>query len=391
MDPYRNPFAPGAGAPPPALAGRSQLLTRADTLLGRQQRGLHAKSLMLVGLRGVGKTVLLNRIRENAEAAGYLAVMAEAPEGKSLAALLIPLLRSLLFKLDRMEGLSEQVKRGLRVFKSFARTVKLKVGEIEVGLDVDPEVGSADSGDLEADLPDVLTALGEAARSRGTAVAIILDELQYVTELELSALIMAVHRLSQRQLPVVLVGAGLPQLVGLAGRSKSYAERLFDYPAVGALARADAIAALAEPAQAKGVSFRDDALEEIVRLTQGYPYFLQEWGYQVWSHAETSPITRSVVRQAAPAVLANLDESFFRVRFDRLTPAEKIYLRAMAALGPGPHRSGDIAEKLGVNVRAVAPRRNGLIKKGMIYGPTHGDTAFTVPLFDEFMTRIMPA
>ena len=382
MDAYRNPFAPGAGAPPPALAGRGQLLERANIALGRQQRGLHAKSLMLVGLRGVGKTVLLNRIRENAEAAGYMAVIAEAPEGKPLAALLIPVLRGLLFRLDRLGALSEQVKRGLRVFKSFARTVKLKVGEIEVGLDVDPEVGSADSGDLEADLPDMLAALGEAARARGTAVAIILDELQYVSELDLSALIMAVHRLSQRRLPVALVGAGLPQLVGLAGRSKSYAERLFDYPKVGALGDADAAAALAQPAAAKGVAFTAEALDEIVRRTEGYPYFLQEWGYQVWSHAAASPITLETVRAAEPAVIANLDESFFRVRFDRLTPAEKSYLRAMGALGPGPHRSGDIAEALGVGVRAVAPRRNGLIKKGMIYGPTHGDTAFTVPLFD---------
>ncbi len=391
MDPYRNPFAPGAGAPPPALAGRSHLLERAETMLGRLQRGLHAKSLMLVGLRGVGKTVLLNRIREDAEAAGYIALFAEVPEGKPLAALLIPMLRGLLFKLDRMEGLSEQVKRGLRVFKSFARAVKLKVGDVEVGLDVDAEIGTADSGDLEADLPDVLVAIGEAAKARGTAVAIILDELQYVNETELSALIMAMHRLSQRQLPIVLIGAGLPQLVGLAGRSKSYAERLFDYPVVGALSPVDAARALAEPAESKGVAFTDAALGEIVKLTEGYPYFLQEWGYQVWSHAKASPIDAEVVREAAPTVLANLDESFFRVRFDRLTPAEKVYLRAMAALGPGPHRSGDIAEALGVKVSAVAPRRNGLIRKGMIYGPTHGDTAFTVPLFDQFMKRIMPS
>jgi hypothetical protein len=360
-------------------------------MLGRLQRGLHAKSLMLVGLRGVGKTVLLNRIREDAEAAGYIALFAEVPEGKPLAALLIPMLRGLLFKLDRMEGLSEQVKRGLRVFKSFARAVKLKVGDVEVGLDVDAEIGTADSGDLEADLPDVLVAIGEAAKARGTAVAIILDELQYVNETELSALIMAMHRLSQRQLPIVLIGAGLPQLVGLAGRSKSYAERLFDYPVVGALSPVDAARALAEPAESKGVAFTDAALGEIVKLTEGYPYFLQEWGYQVWSHAKASPIDAEVVREAAPTVLANLDESFFRVRFDRLTPAEKVYLRAMAALGPGPHRSGDIAEALGVKVSAVAPRRNGLIRKGMIYGPTHGDTAFTVPLFDQFMKRIMPS
>lgn len=390
MDPVRNPFVPGAGSPPPALAGRADILERARITLARVAQGRSAKSLMLVGLRGVGKTVLLNRVHEMAEADGYQTLMIETPETKRLASLLVPPLRSLLFRLDRMENISEQVKRAMRVLKSFAGAVSVKYGEVEIGLDIDPEQGTADSGDIESDLAELFVAVADAAKSRGTAVAIIIDELQYLTEDELSAVIMALHRVSQKQLPLVLIGAGLPQLVGLAGRSKSYAERLFDYPVVGALSRLDAIKALAAPVDREGASFDDEALETIIELTEGYPYFLQEWGYHAWNLADTSPITSQTVENATREAIANLDQSFFRVRFDRLTPREKAYLRAMAELGPGPHRSGDIAETMGVGVASVAPLRGGLIKKGMIYSPTHGDTAFTVPLFDQFMRRIMP-
>ena len=359
-------------------------------MLARSRQGRHAKSLMLVGLRGVGKTVLLNRVRELAERNGYYPILSEIPEGKSLAAILTPLMRTLLFNLDRGTQLNTQVKRALRIFSSFARTVKMKYADIEVGLDIDPEIGAADSGDLETDLPDLFLAVAEAARARGTAVAIILDELQYLDERDLSALIMAVHRVSQRQAPLVVVGAGLPQLVGAAGRSKSYAERLFDYPRIGQLSDLDAIKALAEPVAQEGAKLEAGALAEIVRVTEGYPYFLQEWGYHCWNLAPDDTITEAVVRSAAREVLASLDQSFFRVRFDRLTPSEKTYLRVMAELGPGPHRSGDIADLLRVSVQTVAPRRNALIKKGMIYSPAHGDTAFTVPLFDQFMRRAMP-
>ena len=345
---------------------------------------------MLVGLRGVGKTVLLNRVRELAEAADYGALMIEATENRSLPELLIPALRGVLIKLDRMEGVSTKVKLGLRVLRSFIGAVKVKYGAIEVGLEVDPEKGKADSGDLEADLAELFTALGEAAQDRRVAVAVIIDEIQYLSEDEMSALIMAIHRVSQRQLPLTLVAAGLPQLVGLAGRSKSYAERLFQYPTVGPLAKNDAIAALRDPVEKEGAAFEDAALVAIVEKTQGYPYFLQEWGYQAWNLADKSPIAQSVVALATDAAIKKLDESFFRVRFDRLTPREKDYLRALAELGPGAHRSGDIADALGVNVRSIAPLRSGLIRKGMIYSPAHGDTAFTVPLFDDFMRRTVP-
>lgn len=390
MNPYKNPFSPGAGNPPPELAGRDELLEKAKIMLGRIRNGRYEQSLMLVGLRGVGKTVLLNKVRELAEDADYGVVMVEADDNRSLPELLIPALRGVLIKLDRMEGVSTKVKMGLRVLRSFIGVVKVRYGEVEFGLDVDPEKGKADSGDLEADLAELFTALGEAAQDRKSSVAIIIDEIQYLSEDEMSALIMAIHRVSQRQLPVVLVAAGLPQLVGLAGRSKSYAERLFQYPVVGPLSKPHAIAALSDPVKKEGAAFDGEALDAIVEKTQGYPYFLQEWGYQSWNLAEKSPIEKGVVARATEAAIKKLDESFFRVRFDRLTPREKDYLRALAEFGPGAHRSGDVADALGVNVRSIAPLRSGLIRKGMIYSPAHGDTAFTVPLFDDFMRRTMP-
>jgi hypothetical protein len=391
MDPMQNPFSPGAGSPPPELAGRAPVLEQARLTLGRIKAGRPERSFLLAGLRGVGKTVLLNKIRELADSDGYRAVLIEAHEGKPLATLLLPALRQLLISLDRMANISQKAKRGLRILKSFFNALKIKYQDIEIGLDIDPEVGIADSGSLEADLSEVFIALGEAAADRRTAIALIIDEMQYLNEEELSALIMAMHQISQRQLPVVLIGAGLPQLVALSGRSKSYAERLFQFPEVGALQPADAAAAVQEPVQEQGIQFTEDALQEIIRQTRGYPYFLQEWGYQAWNLAAQSPIGVDVVRDATAESIRRLDANFFRVRFDRLTPREKQYLRALADLGDSAQRSGDIAEQLGVNVQRIAPVRNGLIKKGMIYSPAHGDTAFTVPLFSDFMKRIMPA
>ena len=390
MDPIQNPFAPGAGSPPPELAGRQAILDQAAVTLGRMQRGRAAKSLMIVGLRGVGKTVVLNRILGLAEEQGYLAELIEAPEHKSLPALLAPALRSLILKLDRGEQVSHAARRAFRALRGFAAAIRIKYNDIEISLDGEPEPGVADSGDLEADLPDLLVTLGEAARDRKTAVAIILDELQYLTEPEMSALIMAFHRTAQRQLPVVLIGAGLPQLVGLTGRSKSYAERLFDFPEAGPLTEADAARALTAPIREEGADITPEALSEVYRLTEGYPYFLQEWGYHAWLAAERSPIDMTAIKRATPTAIERLDRSFFRVRFDRLSPSEKRYLSAMAELGPGPHRSGDIAAKLGVKITSTGPTRASLITKGMIFSPAHGDTAFTVPLFDQFMRRTMP-
>jgi hypothetical protein len=348
---------------------------------------LSSKSLILVGLRGVGKTVLLNKIWEKADSDGFKAVLIEANEEKPLPQLLIPALRNVLFSLDAMQSASDKVKRGLRVLGSFVKTIKAKVGDVEVGLDT--ELGSADSGDLEADLTQLFVAVGEAAADRRTAVAICVDELQYLRTVELSALIMAVHRINQRGLPLILVGAGLPQVVGLSGKAKSYAERLFDYPDVGQLSDVDARRALQSPVRNKSVSFSEDAIIEVLDKTQGYPYFLQQWGHEAWNIATNSPITLENIKVATQLAIQSLDRSFFRVRFDRLTPRERQYLHALAKLGAGSQRSGDIAEELGVKAQSVAPIRSSLIKKGMIYSPQYGDTTFTVPLFDAFMLRTM--
>jgi predicted transcriptional regulator len=344
----------------------------------------------MVGLRGVGKTVLLDRMREDAEAAGLQTVRVEAPENRSLPALLAPQLRVALLRLSRNAQAKELAVRALRGLAGFAKALKVKYRDIEVGLDFDPEPGLADNGDLEPDLQALLEVAGAAAKKANTALALFIDELQYVEEEQLAALITALHRAAQRRLPVVLVGAGLPQLRGQMGRAKSYAERMFDFPEIGALPEPAARIAIGKPAEDQGVKIEEDALKSIVKETHGYPYFLQEWGKQAWDTAAASPITRKDVEHASKAAVAALDESFFRVRLDRLTPAEKRYLRAMAELGPGPHRSGDIADKLGRKVTSLGPTRNQLIAKGMIWSPSHGDTAFTAPLFDEFMRRIMP-
>ena len=277
----------------------------------------------------------------------------------------------------------------LRALGSFAKAFKVKYSDVEFSVDMASEAGVADSGDLEGDLTDLLMAVGEAAKEADTAVVLFIDELQYIPEEQLAALISALHRTSQSQLPITLVAAGLPQLVGQTGRAKSYAERLFEFVPVDKLEPPAAKDALCKPAEREGVSFTPGAVAEILKQTQGYPYFLQEWGKHVWDIAETSPIDEAVAKAATESALSELDQSFFRVRLDRLTPTEKLYLRAMAELGPGPHRSGDIADKLHKIVSAVAPVRNKLIAKGMIYSPSHGDTAFTVPLFDGYMRRTM--
>lgn len=390
MNPVLNPYAPGAGSPPPELAGREAVRDKMRVCIERLRLGKAAKSIMLVGLRGVGKTVLLDQMLKDAEEKGVLTVRIEAPEGRSLPALLAPQLRLALLKLSRIDKAKDVAIRGLRALAGFAAKMKLTFNDIEVGIDFEPEPGLADNGDLEGDLTMLLEQVGKAAQSADTLVAIYIDELQYVVETQMAALISALHRCSQLKLPLTVVGAGLPQLRGRMGEAKSYAERLFDFPEIGPLAPQDATDAIVKPAKQEGVDVAEDAVELIIAYTKGYPYFLQEWGKHAWDIAASSPISKEDVEAASTEAVATLDESFFRVRFDRLTPAEKKYLRAMAELGPGPHRSGDIAAELGRESSSLGPVRSNLIAKGMIWSPTHGDTAFTVPLFDEFMKRIMP-
>ena len=347
--------------------------------------------MLLTGLRGVGKTVLLNEVERMADAAGYEAIAIEVKEDQRLGMLLVPPMRQLLYKLDRVKGAGNTARRALGVLRSFVGGLRIKVGDVDFGIDIEPEKGAADSGDLSADLTTLLVAVGEAAKERGTVVILLLDEIQYLSEEEFGAVIGAMHRLQQRQLPLGLVGAGLPTVPGLAGDAKSYAERLFSYPNIGPLSREDAFTALREPTVQAGVEFETEALEEVFQHSMGYPYFLQEWGYQSWNTADEPPISKAAVKEATASIMRRLDQNFFRVRFDRLTNAEKRMLRAMAELGAGPYRVGEVATKLGYQASSsLSPLRKSLIKKGMIYSPSHGDLAFTVPLFDQFMKRAIP-
>ena len=390
MDPVRNPFAPGAGSPPPLLAGRDTIRQKIQLCLSRLRIGRPSKSMVLIGLRGVGKTVLMDQMMRDAEAQSVVAVHIEAPEGRSLPALLAPQLRLALLRLSQIEKATDRAIRGLKALAGFAVKLKLVFNDIEVGLDYAPEPGLADNGDLEGDLTMLLEQVGLAAQAAETVVAIFIDELQFVEIPQLAALVTALHRCAQKQLPLILIGAGLPQLRGKLGNAKSYSERLFDFMPIGALTASEASEAIVQPIHDEHGDIDGQAVALIVDVTKGYPYFLQEWGKHAWDVALQSPITVADVNAASKEVFAHLDESFFRVRFDRLTPKERQYLRAMSHLGAGPHRSGDIAATLKRDSSSFGPIRSSLIAKGMIWSPTHGDTAFTVALFDEFMLRIMP-
>ncbi len=390
MDPNSNPFNPGAGTPPPELVGRDPILDETNIILERIKRGRSERSLLLVGLRGVGKTVLLREVRRRALDKGYGVEMIEAQEKQTLAQLLIPALRRLLLDLDAGKKTIAAVKRGLRVLRSFLGTIKVSSHEVEVTLGVDPEKGRADSGDLESDLKDLLIAVGEAARAAERPIALLIDELQYLPRRDLAALIRSLHAVAQEGLPLVLFGAGLPQLFSQVGEAKSYAERLFRFSEIDRLTHADSDEVVRGPVQEERASVTQEALEEIYAQTKGYPYFLQEWGYRAWNLAPEDHIDIKVARDATRLALKELDHQFFRVRFDRVTPGEREYMRALAELGEGVHRSSEVADLIGKTTNQLGPVRDALIRKGMVYSPAHGDIAFTVPLFDQFMKRTMP-
>lgn len=388
MDRRKNPFAPGAGLQPPELAGRDKLIEDATIDMERALAGRSPKSLMLLGLRGVGKTVLLNRLVEIAGQLGFKTAKVEAPEGGRLPELLAPELRRILYSLDLKAGVGSKMRDAVSTLRNFVGTFKVTVGEIEFGLE--PTPGRADTGNLQHDLPELLVAVAEAAQERGKAIGLFIDEVQYLHPDELAAIVVSCHEIAQRGLPLFFVGAGLPQIAALAGNAKSYAERLFDYPPVDSLDDTAARAALEKPILGAGATIEDDAIKAVLKVTQGYPYFIQEWGFRVWNAAPASPITLADVESATPGIIEHLDANFFRVRFDRLTVLQQKYLRAMAELGPGPHKTGAIASTLGVEPTAVATVRAQLINKGMVWSQRHGDTAFTVPMFDAFMRRQMP-
>jgi hypothetical protein len=386
-DPIQNPYPPGAGSRPPALTGRDAEIQAFRILIERIRHGRPEKSLLITGLRGVGKTVLLNAFRDVAESAGFKTGEAEVTHESGFRPMMARLGRRILMELNPAEKVKDKVLQAARVLKAF--TLKLP-GGFEVGVDIDAIRGKADSGNLSEDLSDLLFALGEAARARRTGIVLLLDEIQFLERADLEALIASLHFATQRGLPVTVVGAGLPQLPKLAGEAKSYAERLFDFPMIDRLSSEAAREALVKPARDQGVEYAVDAMAEIVSFTDAYPYFLQEFGKHVWNLADDSPITLADVERAKPAVRSQLDENFFQVRVGRTTAAERRYISAMASLGRGPYKSGDIAAKLGTDSPRVAPLRNQLINKGLVYSPSHGITDFTVPQFDDFARRRLP-
>lgn len=395
MDPVRNPFSPGAGTPPPELAGRREILSSALVSLQRCAVGRPAKSQILVGLRGVGKTVLLNQIHTLAQDECYYVIYIEAHENKPIAEMLAGPLRSALSYFSTFVGAKEAVKTAFRTLRAFMGVIKIGHDASGFEMSVGHHDGNGGTGDIEVDLPDLLLDVACAASAAGKPIVIIVDEMQYFSAKEFSALIMSIHRVNQKtlggkHLPLMLFGAGLPQIYGLAGNSKSYAERLFTFSEVGPLGREAAMEAIVNPIQEEGEHIDSAAVDKIVEITQGYPYFIQQWSQDAWNVALASPIRLSDVEGASPVSIAQLDQGFFKVRFDRCTPSERRYMRALAELGPGAHKSGDVAEVLGVKSPSVAPVRDSLIKKGMVYAKGHGSVAFTVPLFDDYMKRVLP-
>jgi len=386
MKPVNNPYNPGAGVPPPELAGRDALIEQARVAIARAKAGRPAKSAILLGLRGVGKTVLLNGFEAIAEEQGCQVALIEIDPDKPLAHQLTPPLQHILHRLDRMKKTGAELQRAFGALLSFASMFKATIADIDFGV----ASGQA-TGDLAVDLTELFLAIADAAKKRDTAVVLLIDEIQYLQKGDLSALIMALHKISQRQLPLLLFGGGLPQLAKLAGDAKSYAERLFDYPPIGPLDATGARQALAAPAKREGVAYADDALAYIIEQTGGYPFFLQVWGAHCWEAAQSSPITLADAKQANAAAIAALDEGLFKVRLARLTERQRNYARAMAMFGAEPVSSSDVAEALNLSLSQAAPIRDELIKKGMAYSPDRGLIGFTVPKFDEYMRRAIPS
>jgi hypothetical protein len=387
VDPRTNPYTPNAGAPPPALVGRDAELEGFEILLERLRRGYAEQSMLITGLRGVGKTVLLGAFESRARSSAWVTVSAEITKNEDFGPRMGSMVRRALFQVAPKSSWTDKLRQAAGALKSFSVTLTAE-GAITAGIDIEPLEGTADSGNLSDDLTDLLVALGEAAQERETGIAFLVDEVQFLRAAEFEALIAGLHRTVQRQLPITLIGAGLPQLPRLAGEAKSYAERLFKFPRIGQLSPPQAEAALAEPAAEQGVSYEPGALDVIVDYTEGYPYFLQEYGKIVWDLApENEPISEAVAQEAQRAVEAKLDESFFRVRAERVTELELQYLRAMAELGPGEQSAGDVAAVLGRRSDQLGPTRARLIEKGLIYTTGHGRGDFTVPQFDRYMRR----
>jgi hypothetical protein len=391
VDNIDNPYTPNAGASPEVLIGRDDQTRAFEILLKRLSRGRSEQSMIITGLRGVGKTVLLNRFIRIADAEGWEVVEFEASkhDDRHFRQTMFSQLKAALLRLSPRARWTARGRRAAEVLSAFAVTVD-RDGAWSVSWDVPPAEGFADHGDLGMDLTDVLVAIGETAREEGKGLVVLIDEVQFLASSQLEALIQAIHKTVQRNLPVTFVGAGLPQIAELAGDAKSYAERLFKFPRIGSLEGEEARKALTEPASSEGAIYSEDAVDLAIEISRGYPYFIQELGYQVWTVAADNRITRRDIEVAREAYEAKLDSSFFRVRLDRATPLQTAYMRAMAQLGPEPQKAADVARLLGRDSTQVGPTRAELIEMGLLYTPEHGYAAFTVPDFDKFMIRAVP-
>jgi hypothetical protein len=392
VDPVNNPYTPNAGATPEIVIGRDELLEDFKVLLRRLDRGRTNQSMIVTGLRGVGKTVLLGEFRQIAEEFKWKVLELEASkhDDSHFRQTVYSQLRAALFQISPKAKWGEKAKKAAQVLQSFSLSIDPASGAPTLSLDVTPAEGFADHGNLSLDMTDVLVSIGEAAKEHGTGLVLLFDEVQFLSQTQLEAVIQAIHKTVQRKLPVTFVGAGLPQIAELAGDAKSYAERLFKFPKIGSLDMADARKALAEPAHFEGVRFNNDALDRAFELTEGYPYFVQELGYQVWAVAQGETITLEDVEDAKDAYEAKLDSSFFRVRLDRATQLQIAYMRAMAQLGPDSQKAADVAAVMGRESTQLAPTRSELINMGLLYTPSHGYAGFTVPHFDRFMLRAVP-
>lgn len=388
MDPVRNPYSPGAGTPPPYLAGRDDLQEAFRIMIGRAAAGNPVQPLVLSGLRGVGKTVLLLRWRSMAEENGWVAAHIEARSGADLRRQLADAINDLLRQMSRRYRNQDRVDRLKRVAVSFVQAAGTTVSRGGLTFEVQPEPGIADSGELETDLGELLVELGRVAASEGSGAVILIDELQDAGSERLSGVVGACHRINQEGLPALIVGAGLPTVGRILSEAKSYAERLFDVRAVGPLEGKAQDMAITEPAAQLGVEFDDVALARLRDLAGGYPFFIQTHAKFVWDGAVASPIGSDDVAVAAPRADDQLRRSFFAPRYDRATPAERRYMHAMASLGDVPVPTSEVASVIGRRPSDVSVQRDGLLNKGLVYAPERGLVAFTVPHMAAFLRSL---
>ena len=385
MDTITNPFSGGAGNRPAKLAGREAIVRDIEVMLARVRAGRPERGVILTGLRGVGKTTLLVEAQQMAEKLGFQVVRIEMPEQRQSVRLIDEIGPDLRTLLKSWNPIGTHLKAAFDLLSDILVNVQLDIPAGSLSL----QKKSTTKNAIQADLKHLFELLGKAAREQKHCLLISVDELHYMAQIDLSALSMAMHNVTQLSLPIAFVGAGMPQIHGIMGDAKTYAERLMKYAPIGRLDKAAAFDALQSPARDNGVAFAEKALQHIFQQTKGYPYFLQIWGQKAWNIAQRSPITLADARAASDAAMRELDESFFRVRFDKMTPSEKTYAYVLAQLGEGAHRSGEVARRLNKDLNQVGPIRAALMQKGIIHSPEYGLIAFSAPLFEEFLKRAM--